>query len=145
MADEQEKRGARGEGRGLGWRLRSICRPRWTLCTVSAPHCITRSHLISFGLASPAYNLHPDAWTAAITCAISARGKCCPTPTCARPDAGPPPEDATFGAAAAIMSEPLPSALPDTASVVLGARNDRIALVVERRREDLVSMPLEHL
>ena len=37
------------------------------------------------------------------------------------------------------------SALPDAAGVVLGARDDRVALVVERGGEDLVGVPLEHL
>ena len=46
---------------------------------------------------------------------------------------------------ASIVGRPARSALPDPARVVLGACNDRIPLVIESRREDLVRVPLEHL
>jgi hypothetical protein len=35
--------------------------------------------------------------------------------------------------------------LPDPACIVLGARDDGVALVVEGAREDLVNVPLEYL
>jgi len=89
LANGQEKRGARGEGQGARARVAAAgyLSPSLDPLHRSALHCITRSHL--------EWQVRPTMSTPMRTAAVS--GKCCPTPTCAKPDVGPSPEDVTFG------------------------------------------------